>query len=113
MKYPSVADLRKRGFKVKVTHIRRVVAHAHYEKLCHVHLAPDSTLVTNYNLMSTGGITVVDLFEPDHVENTPCYHGEAHCSKLDAYNRKTGVQIALGRALKEYGKAALALIDAP
>lgn len=107
MKFPTVAELRKRGFKVKITHIRRVVASTHYEKLCYISEIPKSELMVPYRLCAMGGITVVDLFQPDHPENAPCFHGEAHCSKLDAYNRKTGVQIALGRALKEYGKAAL------
>ena len=108
MKFPTVADLRKRGFKVKVTHIRRAVARSHEERLLTAGWEKNLAFTTRYQLLSNGGITVVDLFQPDHAENTPCFHGEAHCSNLDAYNRKTGVQIALGRALKEYGKAALA-----
>lgn len=103
MKFPTVADLRKRGFKVHVSHYRRVVAHR--ELMCHAGRVRGDGNVVAYKLLSTGGFTVVDLFEPDHAESAPCHHGEAHCSKLDAYNRKTGVQIALGRALKEYGKA--------
>ena len=102
MKQHTVAQLRQKGFKVHISHIRRAVAHAHVVKLCQAQVVADSPLaMVPYELAPTGGITVVDLLGPNHPENQPCFHGEAHCYKKDTYNKRVGVQIALGRALKE------------
>lgn len=48
---------------------------------------------------SCGGSTVVQITTPDGVE----LRGEAVCSTKDAFNKKLGTQIALGRALTSLG----------
>ena len=69
----SVYDLRKNGFKVRVNHYR----------------------CTN----NFGGATVVDVTHP--LGKT--FTGTSLCNYQDQFNRKLGLRIALGRALKQFG----------
>ena len=69
-----IEQLRKNGYKVRVKHFRR-------------HSPSPET---------KGGKTVVEVRTPDGKE----IKGEAICSPEDNYNKKIGVRIALGRALK-------------
>ena len=81
----TVHDLRKMGYKVKVWHDRHFV----YDNVGRI-----------YDYDCRGGMTEVEIY--DH--NTQCgYIGLATCSNKDNYNRKIGVKIALGRALKKMG----------
>lgn len=69
----TVHELRKRGFTVGVYHYR----------------------VVN----DRGGATVVNVTDPLGYTKS----GTALCSYKDQFNRKLGLRIALGRALKELG----------
>ena len=94
----TVAELRKNGFRVRVEHLRRFVLSG-----------PDvfqnvrgPLCYGTYRLSATGGETWVSIAikSTDPLEPfSAC--GVARCSKLDAYNKKVGVAIALGRALKQ------------
>jgi len=75
----TIKQLRQNGYKVRVMHSRV------YEK-------PD------YILMAKGGTTEIEVTTPDGAQTVK---GVAICSAEDCFNRKTGNQIALGRALKQ------------
>ena len=88
---PSVAQLRKMGYRVDITHHRYV--YDKEDRLCR--LLHTKTIYSKYgnlrNVDPNGGRTyaIVDGIA-----------GVADCSFRDNYNKKVGVQIALGRALK-------------
>lgn len=70
----KVHDLRKAGYKVRVLHFRN----------------------DNGNGVSAkGGETVIQITTPDGQE----LEGRAKCSDKERYNKRVGVQVALGRAL--------------
>ena len=52
----------------------------------------------NMTVNSRGGATVVEITSPINTVS-----GVALCNHQDQYNRKLGVRIALGRALKQLG----------
>lgn len=74
-KQMTVKELRQSGYKVAVKHV--IKTHAQ------------------------GGFTTVKLRNPEGREVIDA----AICSDKDQYNKKLGVKIALGRALKQLGKA--------
>lgn len=82
----TVHELRKRGYKVRVIHSRVY----YYEHYC---------AKGNGVLQQKGGNTHVEITTPDNINIS----GTAFCSDKDNYNRKLGVKIALGRALKYLG----------
>lgn len=51
-------------------------------------------------VLPLGGRTRVELLDPDYPDTEAIAIGEAVCHPRDNYNRKLGVTIALGRALK-------------
>lgn len=71
----TVSDLRACGYKVRVLHHRKM---------------------NPCGVSCKGGTTVVQVRTPDGTE----LEGIAVCSKKENYNKKLGVSIALGRALK-------------
>lgn len=71
----TVRDLRASGYKVRVLHQRKW---------------------NPYGISGKGGVTTVQVRTPEGIE----LEGRAVCSKEDNYNKKLGVSIALGRALK-------------
>lgn len=71
----TVEELRKSGYKVRVHHHRR-------------------SSVDGVN--SRGGKTVVEVTTPDG----KTLYGYARCSRKENFNKRLGVRIALGRALK-------------
>ena len=75
---PSIHDLRKLGWKVRVIHGDVDETH------------PPEFLELAYKF------TKIELRSPDGIE----YVGTSYCSQKDNYNRKIGNKIALGRALK-------------
>lgn len=70
----TVEDLRKRGFKIRVHHHRRV---------------------TGKVVNPLGGKTVVEITTPDGTTLV----GVSRCSRKENFNKRLGVRIALGRAL--------------
>lgn len=72
----TVDELRHIGYKVRVRHFR---------------------LFDNFNnILPRGGITVVRITD----EHGYTVEGTARCSNHDGFNKKKGVAIAIGRALK-------------
>lgn len=71
----TVESLRKLGWKVRVRHFRREASS---------------------EINPRGGKTIVEITLPDG--RTIC--GSARCSRKENFNKRLGVQIALGRAMK-------------
>ena len=87
----TVHDLRKAGFSVKVRHNR---------KFTNVQKLDGVAQIVNVK----GGSTEVGVY----FNNELVGEGFARCSKRDNYNRKLGVRIALGRAMKNIPNNAIA-----
>ena len=79
-KNETVNSLRKKGYKVKVFHIRT-----------------QKGLKRN-SFAEKGGITQVEIFTPDR---KILAFGSALCSQKDQYCKKTGVRFALDRAIQD------------
>ena len=102
---PTVHQLRLSGKKVKITHLRR---YSKYDE----RTGKKKTLILCYEdhrdnfptffLEARGGQTRLALSNSDEDPNPITVVAE--CSNDEAYNRKTGVQVALGRALKLISK---------
>ncbi len=95
---PTVAELRKQGYKVRVFHRRRKVNVAGmipgefrgvFKELI------DGNLVPAYLTANKGGATRVEITSPTG-ENLV---GESKCSRSDMYCKKDGVKKAIARAL--------------
>ena len=80
----TVHDLRKKGYKVRVLHTRRYEQPNQFGRAI---------------LLSKGGLTEVCITQPGH--DVISAAGVARCSQNENFNRKLGVRIALGRALKQ------------
>lgn len=80
----QVEHLRRNGWKVRVYHQRQTP-----QGLKRIQ-------GKNQKILPKGGLTEVSVISPEGETGS----GWAECSKKDVYNRKLGVQIALGRALK-------------
>lgn len=72
----TVHDLRKAGYKVRVLHFRR----------------RDERFLNDVYLPK-GGETVLQVTTPEGYN----YESRARCSDKERYNKRVGVQIALGR----------------
>lgn len=83
----TVHELRKQGYKVRVQHNR-------CEGYAEVTGKPA--------LLSKGGTTVVTVETPGEFPLDRAV-GTAACHPNENFNRKRGVRIALGRALKQLG----------
>ena len=105
---PTVAQLRQAGFRVEVTHYRRI-SRPGDQALSEVKMLPPEVVKRPrrwppspeegpFDLNPRGGLTEVEVWAPDP---PGVALGRAECSKHDMYNRSRGVEIALGRALKE------------
>lgn len=99
--YPTVHQLRLSGKKVKITHLRR---YSRYDE----RTGRKTTITANYEthrdnfpnffLEAKGGETRLTLSNGEEDPNPITVIVE--CSVTEAYNRKIGVQIAVGRAVK-------------
>lgn len=102
----TVEQLRKAGYKVRVTHSRTYVTdeffyqqyclskYRLFEKLSS--LRPDEYII---GPLEYGGETFVEVTSPDGKINS---QGIATCSIKDHFNRRRGLHIALSRALKNF-----------
>lgn len=103
----TVQKLREMGYKVRVTH-KRVYSHIYDLHNNERRLDLGSrrkfprftrTLANQIglsNIHCRGGETIVEVTTPDNVDA----FGVSLCSLKDHYNKKLGVEIALGRAVK-------------
>jgi len=81
----TVENLRKMGYRVKVRHTRPIYFNNEHGRA---------------EFSIRGGVTEVEVYD---FADQQAYVGIARCGKKDAYCRKLGVRIALGRALKTMG----------
>lgn len=88
MKTPTVAELRKQGYTVKVSHKRNTQLKSGASR--------SAPTPHDFEVSPRGGITKVEIVAPDQ----RLFIGEARCSDLDNYNKSIGRNIAIGRALK-------------
>ena len=82
---PTIKDLRRQGYKVRVMHARH-------------HVTKQKISGTVLDLSARGGSTTIELTTPDKQHTV---FGKAVCSLEDNFNKKMGNSIALGRALRE------------
>jgi hypothetical protein len=80
----SIAELRKKGYRVQVLHDRPVVYQQRLNGSVRVFLPK-------------GGVTFITITTPEGNTAT----GAARCSEKETWDRKMGNQIALGRALNQ------------
>ncbi len=89
----KVAELRQKGIRVSISHLRRFDNVEGDQEYYHRLDIPDK------QPLPRGGKTVVTITIPS-TDSLPeeSFHAEAKCSDEDNYSKKTGVKIALGRA---------------
>lgn len=99
----TVQELRKSGYKVLVNHLRypaRVTKNTSKRQSQKIKLENVYALTENgLGISPFGGKTTLDIVSPDGAT----YHSDAECSVKDVYNKRLGIKIALGRALKQMG----------
>lgn len=89
----TVANLRKQGFKVRVNHFRNIVSDSTKEVETEV---PAHMILPDDEILPHGGKTEVLITTPDGKDMV----GESMCHENDHFNKKLGVTIAIGRAMK-------------
>lgn len=88
----TIQDLRSKGFRVFVRHVRRFK-----EKWVKV---SEDTMKLEQQLQPRGGKTLVEVVSP----SGQSFKGEAICQNYISYNKKMAVEVALGRAIKSLQK---------
>lgn len=93
-----IQDLKLMGLKVRAAHLR------HYSDKCFTTspMTKEQAAGGGFNSsqpLTKGGVTLVEIF---NVKEQKVAEGSAVCSKEDNYNKKLGMRIALGRALKDF-----------
>ena len=83
-----MSELRQQGYRIYIFHDR-------IRKNKWVNVS-STTKILDEVISPKGGSTIVEIVSPDGDR----YTGIADCSKRDCYNKKRGVAIALGRAIK-------------
>lgn len=86
----TVKSLREQGYSIRVHHIRRYRTDPNDQSY-------GFPTPVKQILLARGGTTDVAITTPDGVN----VRAIAVCSNKDGYNKKCGVMIALGRALKQ------------
>lgn len=101
----NVQELRKQGYKIRVSHQRfynfggkrQLISNFLVKVQKNFYLGTEPLKLND--ALSKGGRTTVWITDQQGVSVTAI----ADCSKKDHYNKKVGLSIALGRALKELG----------
>ena len=83
----TVQQLRNQGYKVRVLHNRLYNGKYKWQR---------ATKITDYPIDADpkGGSTTIIIDSPDGKH----FEGHAVCSKIENYNKRLGVRIALGRS---------------
>jgi hypothetical protein len=96
---PTIYELRKRGWKVRVGHHRKYFRYdpftGHKTEVFLLKVQKDASH-PNFYLSAKGGVTVIEITIPNHKTD---YAGVAECSDEEHYRRKTGIKKAVARAL--------------
>lgn len=88
----TIAGLRENGYTVKVSH-RRILAGTKYTTT----ISKKGAHAVGVTVEPRGGRTAVTIWKGDGL----VARGEALCSQRDNFCRRRGLEIALGRALKD------------
>lgn len=103
----TVAQLRREGYKVRVKIQRfwagdvKNVSPKRLQRKWHDYLFPQRE-IPGPDRAPRGGLHIVEVTTPDGQE----LRGEAICALSDPFNRRQGLQMALGRALSKEKNAA-------
>lgn len=96
---PTVHELRKAGYKVKLSHHRRFFKHDAFSGKRHSVTVPFSMKeehFKDYFLDPMGGETHISIFKEGSGDS---YNAVAYCSASDHFCRKDGLKKAIARAL--------------
>lgn len=93
----NVAELRKNGWRVRVSHYRFYETDWNFHELLH---RSELDEFTNPTPEPRGGLTEVEVLSPDGKTSI----GVARCALEDNYCKKFGVIKALGRAIGQLNK---------
>lgn len=91
----TINRLRDDGYEVRVSHRRPTTS---WNLDSDVLLTKQEAKDQGHKLAPKGGVTHVMIAKSDDK-----WHGASRCSRLDNFNRRMGLQIALGRAMKQMG----------
>lgn len=96
---PTIHDLRKAGQKVRISHFRHVIrADDKRDGAFFCRVTKEDKKNRRYNsILAKGGITQIWLTKQDGRS----FMAESRCSEQDAFNRRLGIRIALGRLAKQ------------
>ena len=99
---PTVYELRKSGWKVRVGHHRKYFRYDAFsgrkvEKLLLRKVHEEE--YSNYYLSAKGGVTTVVITIPGYDRD---FNGVSECSDEEHYRKSTGLKKALARALSSY-----------
>ena len=93
----TVADLRKRGHKVRVIHTRRYKIPTKIFTMNVPRKEKPKAIEVTPVLLSKGGETKIEV----DLKNGRYYYSTSVCSKKEYYNKKSAVSITLGRIIKQ------------
>ena len=99
---PTIHELRKKGWKVRVGHHRKYFRYNRFSgrKEEKILLRSEWQSLIDQNdvwyLSAMGGVTVITITVPDYDKD---FAGVSECSDEEHYRRSTGVKKALARAL--------------
>lgn len=95
----TVKSLRENGYKVYVKHLRRYKTVEYFGGVPKVvdAFATKHEVPVQAKMLATGGVTTVEVITPSGVT----YNAVAQCHNNDAFEKKEGCRLALGRALRQ------------
>lgn len=101
MKNPSVCDLRRAGYKIRILHSRYVAIKSEInQEEYYLDLQSIKTIRERdgnlSRVMSKGGKTEIHVTAPDGRNS----EAVARCNLSDAFDRRLALKIGIGRALK-------------
>ena len=102
MKVPTVYELRKKGWKVRVGHHRRYFRFDSFTGKKDVQLLLRDNQKENYPdyyLSATGGVTTITITVPNYPND---FTGVSECSDKEHYVKSRGLKKALARALSSW-----------
>lgn len=101
-KVPSVYELRKSGWKVRVGHHRKYFKHDPFtgrRKELLLLRKDQKESYPDYYLDAMGGVTTVSITIPEFNKD---FTGVSECSDKEHYRKDTGLKKALARALSSW-----------